>query len=190
MNAFFSATCVYAVLTSPTSDPLCPLVLAKHPCRHMFCKSTLMARLQLPPNHPLRPHPSLLHAILAAAEPYSPLVPKMSEANPLLDRSEVGMSPDEIFSGQGGQMPAFGFPMDSNTANPQQSAASLAAEVEASGRGFLAIANPMEMPRPEISKQLSFGEFHLAKARREIEVAILTQNQRPNEWMQAGVLIQ
>lgn len=123
----------------------------------------MMARLRLPPSHHLRPHPSLIHAILAAAEPFSPLVPKMRET----DVGSAGIVPP---NGSGsGPGPSI-------------------EELEAVGRGFVGIANSFESPRPNLQANLSFGEFHLAKARREVEAALLTSNQRPLEWLQAGIL--
>lgn len=165
--------------TPTTIRHMAELFFSKHPLANMFVKPTMLARLMLPPNHPLRPHPSLLHAILAAAEPYSPLVPAMQDSNPLFPTGAAATG-----GAAEGSFPGFA-PFD-----PQQSDSARAARVETSGRGFVGISNPMEMPRPDISKSLSFGEFHLGKARREVEVALLTQNQRPLEWLQAGVLIE
>lgn len=155
------------------------LFFSKHPCRNMFCKETMMARLMLPPGHTLRPHPALIHALLAAAEPFSPLVPSMKDTNPLArgDNDQAGFQ--EPATG-GTWADAYGVRSTQIDTDA----------VEAAGRGLPCISNPMEMPRPEISaRNLSFGEFHLGKARREIEIAALTQNQRPLEWVQASVLI-
>ncbi|PWN29643.1 hypothetical protein BDZ90DRAFT_230512 [Jaminaea rosea] len=152
--------------TPNTIRHMAELFFAKHPCRHLFCKPTMMARLMLPPNHPLRPHSSLIHAILAAAEPFSPLLPKMRETDPRA-------GPNGSMTGGDGQ------PVS-------------ASDLEAMGRGFVGLSNPFETPRPELERAgrgISFGEFHLGKARREVEVALLTQNQRPLEWLQAGILI-
>lgn len=158
-------------------------VFVKHPCRTMFCKSTMMARLMLPLNHPLRPHSSLIHAILAAAEPFSPLVPTMKETNPSSVRHTNTQDDASI-----GGIPSFEcgnldfVPSQSSpTVNPPT--------MESIGRGFVGITNPFESSRPEIQRNISFGEFHLGKARREIEIALLTQNQRPLEWLQAGILV-
>lgn len=146
----------------------------------MFCKATMMARLLLPPNHPLRPHSSLIHAILAAAEPYSPLVPSMKETNPSTVRpSDTGGATARVLDPHGN----LGFVPSQCPPNVSP------ATMESIGRGFVGLANPFETPRPEIQRDVSFGEFHLGKARREIEIALLTQNQRPLEWLQAGILV-
>lgn len=167
--------------TPDTIKHMAQLFFAKHPCRTMFSEGTMMARLMLPPGHTLRPHPALIHALLAAAEPFSPLVPSMKDTNPLT-RNDQGQATS---NGNG----TSGTWADAYNGRPQPTGVDVDA-FEASGRGLLGISNPMEMPRPEISaRNLSFGEFHLGKARREIEIAALTQNQRPLEWIQASVLI-
>jgi hypothetical protein len=40
--------------------------------RSLLCRSAFMSSMQLPPFHPNRPHPALLHAIVGAAAPLSP----------------------------------------------------------------------------------------------------------------------
>ncbi|CAO1630977.1 unnamed protein product [Parajaminaea phylloscopi] len=170
--------------TPETIRHMAELFFAKHPCRTMFCKSTMIARLMLPPGHPLRPHSSLIHAILAAAEPFSPLVPSMKETNP----STLGTDQRQSTS-YAHPMPPFDHCGNLGFVPSQCPPNVTPATMESIGRGFVGLANPFETPRPEIQRDISFGEFHLGKARREIEVALLTQNQRPLEWLQAGILV-
>lgn len=164
--------------TPETIHHLAKLFFDKHPLRNMFCKKVMLARFRLPPSHPLRPHPSLIHAVLALAEPYSPLLGPVRDHNPLWRQTS-----DE-----------------DETAAEQQNAGKragssryekMAYDCEASGRGLLGIVHPLEVSRPPLSDGpgSSFGEFHLAKARREIEIALLTSNVRPLEWIQAGALV-
>ncbi|PWN22042.1 hypothetical protein BCV69DRAFT_163006 [Microstroma glucosiphilum] len=162
--------------TPETIHHMAKLFFDKHPLRNMFCKKFMLARFRLPPGHPLRPHPSLIHAVLAVAEPYSPLLGPVRDHNPLWRQAS---DEDETAADNPGKnaMPSMYEKM--------------AYDFEASGRGLLGIVHPLEASRPELSvgPGSSFGEFHLAKARREIEVALLTSNSRPREWIQATALV-
>lgn len=166
--------------TPETIHHMAKLFFAKHPLRNMFCKKFMLARFRLPPGHPLRPHPSLIHAVLALAEPFSPLLGPVRDHNPLW-RQTADADVDEA----GAEQQNLG-----KTAVPSMYE-KMAYDFEASGRGLLGIVHPLEVSRPPLSAGpgSSFGEFHLAKARRETEVALLTSNSRPLEWIQATALI-
>ncbi len=71
----------------PAPDTVLHLIdifFTKSPMRTLLCRSTFMLNMMLPHSHPCRPHPALLHAMIAAAAPLSPFMdmgPGSDDAN-------------------------------------------------------------------------------------------------------------
>ncbi|KAK0545854.1 hypothetical protein OC846_005494 [Tilletia horrida] len=146
-------------LPSPdTVHHLAEIFFSKCPIRNMLNKGNFMAALSLPPRHPDRPHPALLHAMLAVAAPMSPHF-KSKRSNPLANGvlspngrpQTVDLSTD----------PAFVVPM---------------------------VGDPTRRIQTVDPSKLSFADFHLSQARLKIEQSMRTSTKNPIDWLQACIM--